>query len=80
MGCGRPEEEGEKWVMLGYEATVAAVCRDPALHIAIPERPSLGLTLDLEEIARHPYQQTVYLPLFRVGWERRAPNVAGETP
>jgi galactonate dehydratase len=48
-------------------------------YIAIPERPGLGLTLDLEEIARHPYQQTAYLPLFRAGWERRDPNVAAET-
>jgi hypothetical protein len=67
---------------VGYarlEATVAAVCRDPALHIAIPERPGLGLTLDLEEIARHPYQQTAYLPLFRAGCERRDPTVAAET-
>jgi hypothetical protein len=61
------------------EATVAAVCRGPALHIAFPERPGLGLTLDLEEIARHPYQQTVYLPVLRAGWERRDPNVAAET-
>jgi galactonate dehydratase len=48
-------------------------------YIAIPERPGLGLTLDLEEIARHPYQQTAYLPLFRAGWERRDPNVEAET-
>src|SRR5918911_1886275 len=67
---------------VGYarlDATVAAVRRGTALHIAIPERPGLGLTLDLEEIARHPNQQSAYLPLFRVGWERRAPNVAAET-
>jgi hypothetical protein len=37
------------------------------------------LTLALEEIARHPNQQIAYLPLCRVGWERRAPNVAAET-
>jgi hypothetical protein len=37
------------------------------------------LTLDLEEIARPPYQQAVYLPLFRAGWERRDPNLAAET-
>src|SRR5919202_1978208 len=61
---------------VGYarlEATVAAVCRGPALHIAILERPGLGLTLDLEEIARHPYQQTVYLPLFRAGGSGATP-------
>ena len=67
---------------MGYarlEATVAAVCRGPALHIAILERPGLGLTLDLQEIAGYPYQQTAYLPRFRAGWERRDPNVEAET-
>jgi hypothetical protein len=48
-------------------------------YIAIPGRPGLGLTLDLEEIAGHPCQQTAYLPLFRAGWERPDPNVAAET-
>lgn len=40
-------------------------------YIEVPERPGLGITLDLDEIARHPYQPTGYLPLFRPGWERR---------
>jgi hypothetical protein len=46
--------------------------------IAIPGRPGLGLTLDLTEIAGHPYQQSAYLPLFHAGWERRDHNVAAE--
>lgn len=56
----------------------------PPLHVVdgyieIPERPGLGLTLDLEEIAAHPYQQSAYLPLFRPGWERRDPTIESET-
>lgn len=45
------------------------------------DRPGLGLDLNLDEIARHPYQQHNYLPLFRPGWERRegaAGNVVGQ--
>jgi galactonate dehydratase len=45
-------------------------------HIVIPERQGLGIELDLDEIARHPYQDTAYLPLFRPGWERRDPVVS----
>ncbi len=40
-------------------------------YIEIPERPGLGIDLNLEEIARHPYRQEHFLPLFRPGWERR---------
>ncbi len=41
-------------------------------YIEIPERPGLGVDLNLEEIARHPYRQENYLPLFKPGWERRS--------
>ena len=41
-------------------------------YIEVPERPGLGTDLNLEEIARHPYQQENSLPLFKPGWERRA--------
>jgi len=41
-------------------------------YIEIPERPGLGIDLNLEEIARHPYRQENYLPLFKPGWERRS--------
>lgn len=40
-------------------------------YIAISDRPGLGIDLNLEEIARHPYQPEHYLPLFQPGWERR---------
>ncbi len=41
-------------------------------YIEVPERPGLGTDLNLEEIARHPYQQENSLPLFKPGWERRS--------
>ena len=40
-------------------------------YIEIPERPGLGIDLNLEEIAKHPYRHENYLPLFKPGWERR---------
>jgi len=39
--------------------------------IAIPERPGLGVELNLEECRKHPYERTYFLPLFKPGWERR---------
>jgi galactonate dehydratase len=39
--------------------------------IDIPERPGLGVTLDLDECAKHPYERTYFLPLFKPGWEKR---------
>ncbi len=44
-------------------------------YVEITDRPGLGIELNLEEIARHPYQESAYLPLFRPGWERRDPVV-----
>jgi len=41
-------------------------------YIEIPDRPGLGIDLNLEEIAKHPYQQEHFLPLFRPGWEKRS--------
>ena len=49
-------------------------------YVEIPERPGLGIELDLDEIGRHPYQETAYLPLFRPGWERRIPVADPTTP
>jgi galactonate dehydratase len=46
-------------------------------YIEVPERPGLGIDLNIEEIRRHPYQQENYLPLFKPGWERRV-RQAGE--
>lgn len=40
-------------------------------YIEIPERPGLGIDLNIEEVTKHPYQQENYLPLFKSGWERR---------
>jgi galactonate dehydratase len=40
-------------------------------YIDIPDRPGLGIDLNIEEIAKHPYQPENYLPLFKPGWERR---------
>lgn len=40
-------------------------------YIDIPERPGLGIDLNIEEILKHPYQQENVLPLFKRGWERR---------
>ncbi|MEO8660840.1 MAG: mandelate racemase/muconate lactonizing enzyme family protein [Bryobacteraceae bacterium] len=40
-------------------------------YIAIPDAPGLGIDLNLEEIARHPYQQEASLGIFRSGWEQR---------
>jgi len=46
-------------------------------YIEVPERPGLGIDLNLEEIRKHPYQQENYLPLFKPGWERRERQAAG---
>ncbi len=40
-------------------------------YIEIPERPGLGIDLNLDEIERHPYQRENFLPLFQPGWEKR---------
>lgn len=40
-------------------------------HIEVPQRPGLGIDLNIEEIRKHPYQQENYLPLFKPGWEQR---------
>jgi galactonate dehydratase len=40
-------------------------------YIEIPDRPGLGIDLNLEEIQRHPYQLGNALPLFKQGWELR---------
>jgi galactonate dehydratase len=40
-------------------------------YIEIPDRPGLGIDLNIEEILKHPYQQENHLPLFAPGWELR---------
>lgn len=46
-------------------------------YIPVPERPGLGFDLNLEEIAKHPYEPTNFLPLFAQGWERRVGETEG---
>jgi galactonate dehydratase len=40
-------------------------------YISVPERAGLGVELNTDEIAKHPYQQEHHLPLFKAGWEAR---------
>lgn len=40
-------------------------------YIEVSSRPGLGIDLNLEEIARHPYKPENFLPLFKPGWELR---------
>jgi galactonate dehydratase len=40
-------------------------------YLNVSDRPGLGIELNLEEIAKHPYHAGNWLPLFRQGWERR---------
>ena len=45
---------------------------DPANgHLSLPDGPGLGLDLNLEVIAQHPYDPKAYLNIFEPGWERR---------
>ncbi|MCW5978123.1 MAG: mandelate racemase/muconate lactonizing enzyme family protein [Bryobacteraceae bacterium] len=39
--------------------------------VEVPERPGLGIDLNIEEIRRHPYRHENYIPLFKSGWEQR---------
>jgi galactonate dehydratase len=40
-------------------------------YIPIPERPGIGIDINIEEILKHPYQQECAIPLFKPGWEKR---------
>ncbi len=40
-------------------------------YVVPPEGSGLGVDLNLEEIAQHPYHPGHFLPLFRTGWEQR---------
>ena len=48
--------------------------------LPIPTGPGLGLTLDLDEVARHPGGLQNFLPIFQDGWERRAPRSGSTGP
>ena len=47
-------------------------------YIEVPERPGLGIDLNIEEIRNHPYRQENYLPLFKPGWEKRERQIASD--
>jgi galactonate dehydratase len=40
-------------------------------YINVPDRPGLGIDLNLDVIKAHPYNQNNYLPLFKPGWQKR---------
>jgi galactonate dehydratase len=48
-------------------------------YISIPDRPGLGVELNFEEIAKHPYRHEYHLPLFKPGWEKREAQGHKET-
>ena len=39
--------------------------------VEVPTRPGLGIDLDWDRLAGHPYERANMLPLFVPGWERR---------
>ena len=49
-------------------------------EIVVPDRPGLGVDLNWDEIAKHPYEVSNFLPLFSSGWERREGNRPSATP
>ncbi len=40
-------------------------------YIDVPQRPGLGIDLDWDRLAGHPYERANMLPLFVPGWEKR---------
>jgi len=40
-------------------------------YVTVPTRPGLGIDLDWDRLAGHPYERANMLPLFVPGWERR---------
>jgi galactonate dehydratase len=40
-------------------------------HVPVPTRPGLGVDLDWDRLAGHPYERANLLKLFSPGWERR---------
>ncbi len=50
--------------------------REPILaqdgYVPVPQRPGLGIDLDWDRLAGHPYERANMLPLFKPGWERRS--------
>ena len=46
-------------------------------YIDVPTAPGLGIDLNVDEIRKHPYSPTHFLPLFRDGWELRVSQEGG---
>ena len=45
---------------------------DPANgHLSLPDAPGLGIDLNIEAIAAHPYDPNAYLNVYAEGWEKR---------
>jgi galactonate dehydratase len=40
-------------------------------HVAVPAGPGLGIDLDWDRLAEHPYERAHVIRLFSPGWERR---------
>jgi galactonate dehydratase len=40
-------------------------------HLSLPEGPGLGIELNLEVAAEHPYDPRAYLDIYEEGWEQR---------
>jgi galactonate dehydratase len=40
-------------------------------HLSLPEAPGIGVSLDLDVAADHPYDPNAYLDVHEPGWERR---------
>jgi galactonate dehydratase len=43
-------------------------------HVPVPSGPGLGIDLDWERLADHPYERAHLLRLFKPGWEQRDPT------
>jgi galactonate dehydratase len=69
------------YVQESFDAFNADWTRDIVLGAVLPEQgyldlptaPGLGIDLDWERLADHPYAPEYLLPLFSPGWERRQP-------
>jgi galactonate dehydratase len=40
-------------------------------HLSLPDAPGLGIDLNLEVAAAHPYDAKAYLDIYQEGWEKR---------
>jgi galactonate dehydratase len=47
-------------------------------HVEVPRSPGLGIDLDWDRLAGHPYERANALHLFTPGWERRSDPTASD--